>query len=371
MKLFKRIRIIIISLLICVQPGIVFGAELNDTSITQDSSNPPSSEPQQNSADEKTTTNKEKQPVYKTGVYLVDGVYRYYKNGVFTKATGAVKRASDGKTVYVENGIYKKVKGIVKRLSDGKWIYVNKGVFSKCTGAARRLTDKKILYVKKGVFKKATGLVKSISGQQWYYVKKGVFKKYTGLVKKVSNGRWYFSRKGKLETNLNKIVFTAKDKKAGRKDPFVQVYARALCSKITNKKMTKKQKLLACFKYASDPSNYEYRFTRIPNYYGNDWPAVYAYDMIHQGASVCFGYTALFGYLAGACGYDVYFCNEKGHGWVEINGKVYDPTYAGATDPVWIFGETYSDAIKMNPDAEYEGLLLRKESWARIKLSKY
>lgn len=265
---------------------------------------------------------KEAGTAYKTGVYLVNGTYTYFENGSPSDKTGIARRVSDNKKVYVE----------------------------------------------KGVFKKATGLAHAVNSDRSYYVEKGVFKKYTGLARTVSGGKWVFVKKGKPETDPKKMVLTAKDKKAGRKETFLQVYAKALCVKITKPKMTKKQKLRACFDYVSNRSRYKYKLKRIPHYYGKDWPVVYGYDMIHDGSGVCFGYTALFGYLAGACGYKVYCCNGGGHGWVEINGKIYDPTFADAKKPILIFGRSYKKAKKLNPGAKYGSLSKQDKKWRKIKL---
>ena len=116
--------------------------------------------------------------------------------------------------------------------------------------------------------------------------------------------------------------------------------------------MTKLQKLTACFDYVAA---YPYGLTRIPYYTAGDWGIVYTVDWIRYGASNCFGYSALFGYLARLCGYEnVYWCTQSYHGWVEIDGLVYDPVflYSGAY-MTRVFAETYASARSMNLGTDY------------------
>ncbi len=150
-----------------------------------------------------------------TGLYKVDGVWRYVKNGELDNSfTGLCKYS--GKWYYVEGGVKdSSFTGLCKR---GKvWYYVKKGVVDfSYTGLAKRsgkwyyVNDGKVdftytglckyngkwYYVEDGVVDKSyTGLCKYNS--KWYYVKKGVVDfTYTGLCKR--NGKWYYVDDGKV-----------------------------------------------------------------------------------------------------------------------------------------------------------------------------
>lgn len=100
--------------------------------------------------------------------------------------------------------------------------------------------------------------------------------------------------------------------------------AQVILGKITNASMSKEDKLWAAFRYVMN--TYTGKRPRTPHYTGPDWPVIYANDMFLDGKGNCCSYAAAFGYLAKACGYDTVYCiNSGGHGWVEINGLIYDP----------------------------------------------
>ena len=293
----------------------------------------------------------ENKPVRETGVYYENGIWRNYENGSFKKVTGIVK------------------------CKDGKWRYLKNGEFVKATGVAKRLSDGKLLYVRNGLInKKATGLAQKLTNKKWVYVKNGVFNsKKTGLVKQVKGKQWAFVKKGKQVTNPKKIYLTKADKKAKRSNILAQVYARAIYAKVTNEKMTKKQKLKATFMYVASAKNYKEKTKRIPYYHGKDWPVVYANDMISDNASNCFGFSALYGYLAKLCGCKkVYWCAQSYHGWVEADGLVYDPIFLEVSwQKKLVFGATYKRAIAMNLGTNYDNSDYETFPWMRVKVPNF
>lgn len=312
MKKIGSVLIVTLALMMTLLPAAAFA----DTS----------SEAGEPSVTEEMPSEKKQEPVYKnkTGVFYVNGKWRYYKKGVFTKSTGVAKN------------------------SKGKWVYVQKGVFKKATGLAQILSNKKWVYVKNGVFNtKKTGLVRRIRGKQWGFVKKG-----------------------KLVTNPRKIYLTKADEKAGLSKFLPQAYARAIYDKVTNEKMTKKQKLKATFLYVASAKNYKEILARIPYYHGKDWPIVYANDMIRDNGSNCFGFSALFGYLAKLCGCKkVYWCAQSYHGWVEADGLVYDPIFLEVSyQKRLVFGATYKQAIGMNLGTNYDNRDYETFPWMRIQV---
>ena len=132
-----------------------------------------------------------------TGLYLVDGTWQYYENGVFTEATGLVQRPDNKKWFYVKDGIYTKATGLTQRVDNGKWYYVQNGAYTKVTGVVRRIDNGKWFYVKDGVYTKATGLAQRPDNKQWYYVRNGAYyNKITGLVQRIDNSKWFYVENG-------------------------------------------------------------------------------------------------------------------------------------------------------------------------------
>ena len=57
----------------------------------------------------------------------------------------------------------------------------------------------------------------------------------------------------------------------------------------------------------------------------------------------CFGFGCAFAYLADAVGYTSYAVSSGGHGWAEVNGRVYDANWAKATGRIdWYCGMDYN-----------------------------
>ena len=104
--------------------------------------------------------------------------------------------------------------------------------------------------------------------------------------------------------------------------------------------MTKSEKLYAAFRYVQN--TFSEHSPRVPHYTGEDWPIIYANDMFVDDGGNCCSYAAAFGYMAAAIGYDtVYCCNSGGHGWTEIDGKIY-----GAFTP-------YTEEDEIEGDVEF------------------
>ncbi len=171
--------------------------------------------------------------------------------------------------------------------------------------------------------KKVTGW-KTIKKKKYYFEKSGknAGQMVTGW-KIFGKTCYFFNKKGVL--NSAKTVNTNRGgDKTGSAKTKTERRAQAIVAQITTDKMTKAQKLRVCFDYVM--KTYTGRRPRTPHYCGNDWPVVYANDMFLDGSGNCFSYAAAFAFLAKACGYEnVYACNSTGHGWAEIDGKIYDP----------------------------------------------
>ena len=132
-----------------------------------------------------------------------------------------------------------------------------------------------------------------------------------------------------------------------------KVYAAAkeAVAKCTNEGMTKEQKLRAAFDYLKN--NYMEGIRRS-DYREMDWPVVYGTDMLINGKGDCFSYGASFAYMAKAIGCsDCYACNSGGHGWAEVEGKIYDPEWSKHSTNYSYFGMSYDEPC----DVPYKGAL--------------
>lgn len=137
--------------------------------------------------------------------------------------------------------------------------------------------------------------------------------------------------------------------------------ARKAVRKCTHKGMKMEEKLRVAFDYLKD--NY-LEGVRRDTYTGPDWPVVYAKDLLIDGKGDCFSFGASFAYMAKAIGYEeVYACNSGGHGWAEIDGKIYDPEWATHSDKYSYYGMSYDEPC----DVAYADSL-GDEDWMHVKI---
>lgn len=146
---------------------------------------------------------------------------------------------------------------------------------------------------------------------------------------------YYLSQNGKMEAYVKKGVFykpTGKKMSSDeKKDYQAQLKARSLVDRLTTSRMSKSQKLRACYDWiAKAPYHIYHRFKNVKG-----WSSDFANDHFirrFQGrrCSDCNADAAALGYFALAIGYkDVrVHINKKSHGFTQIEGKFYDPYYA-------------------------------------------
>ena len=136
-------------------------------------------------------------------------------------------------------------------------------------------------------------------------------------------------------------------------------------AKATTPDMTPMEKLKACFVYCKQ--NYGESRARTPHYNGMDWPVIYANDMFVDGKGNCFSYAAAFAYMAKAVGYeDVYCCNSGGHGWAEVDGRVFDAEWSkrDGLDALTYFNLSYDTRT----DVRYKWGIRDMLPWMHVKL---
>lgn len=114
-------------------------------------------------------------------------------------------------------------------------------------------------------------------------------------------------------------------------------YLDTIISKNTNDSMTQEQKLRALYDYVKNDINYYTLTNDCPSNFL--WHEYYAYQTVTTDRGNCYGYNYLFGHLALRLGYtDVKFFKGSvqeqryPHGWVTINGMIYDPELAWRCD---------------------------------------
>ena len=111
------------------------------------------------------------------------------------------------------------------------------------------------------------------------------------------------------------------------------VLASSEVDRCTSNKMTKEQKLKAAFRRAVS-----YGYGADTNFYsGSDWDIHYGEIMLYRKRADCFGFGCAFAYLANAVGYRAYAVSSGGHGWAEVDGRVYDPDWAKVTGKINLY----------------------------------
>ena len=231
------------------------------------------------------------------------------------------------------------------------------GIFSMCSVQAAAKTNSFVTnskgdvsyYNKNG--KKVKGLV-TVNGRKYYFTSKGIQR--TGW--RCVNKKYYFFRQGKgagaymlTSTKVNGITLKKDGSASYNKQKLrklkVMVHASKVVDGITNNKMTKSQKLRACYNKAL---SFRYGDTGT-FYYSRTWDVDYAERMFFRGRGNCYAFGAAFAYMANAVGYKAYAISSGGHGWAEINGKVYDPNWGKSTGKAnWYYAMDYKLSGKQN-----------------------
>lgn len=114
----------------------------------------------------------------------------------------------------------------------------------------------------------------------------------------------------------------AKITKDSKAKLYVLIKANTIAEKATLPAMKKSEKLKKLFDYSI--KKFQYRGS--PTFHNwKHWDRNYALDMFDEGHGSCYSYAAALGYLANAIGCEkVYAVSSGGHGWTEIDGKIYD-----------------------------------------------
>lgn len=155
---------------------------------------------------------------------------------------------------------------------------------------------------------------------------------------------YYASKSGKVKTNTTYqgITFGSKGAAKDNQNARLKIKVMQTFASITNDRMSKSEKLRACWSYVVGG---EFRYAvKYPNLNTSGWQRKTAYDMLSTHSGNCYSFACVFAALAEEAGYKPYVvCGRvRGtrdhssdgytrHAWVRINGRNYDPEaqYAG------------------------------------------
>ena len=143
--------------------------------------------------------------------------------------------------------------------------------------------------------------------------------------------------------------------------------AMELVAKVTNDSMSMEQKLRACYIHIRD--GYPEYNPRIPHFAGQGWHLTYANDIFvgkdgRKGGN-CISVGAALAYMAKAIGFEnVYAVNGTGHGWAEVNNKVYDAEWERHNKGSF-YAVSYDDSVGK---PKYKWIFASSNPYARIRL---
>ena len=233
----------------------------------------------------------------------------------------------------------------------------------------------------------------TLSGKMYYFDKNGVMQK-NGVVGSETEGYRYADRDGVISTTFTGIagsgknawyvvngkvdtsarfaytyggsqwnVLSGKARQVVTEEDKVLYRALQLVAKVTTASMTKEQKLRAMWSYCRNA--YTEKNPRIPHYHGDDWPIIYANDMLINGVGNCLSYGAEFAYLAKAIGCkDCYACHSGGHGWAEIDGLIYDVEWSRHVFTYNYYALSYDTKT----DQDYRGAISPGLPWMHVRI---
>ena len=203
--------------------------------------------------------------------------------------------------------------------------------------------NQRFFYYENG--KKVTGL-KEIQNKYYYFAANGIQR--TGW--QYVNGDYYFFKTGnggkgwmqKAKT-VNGIRLTENGKaeltETSTEKLNVLVRANQVLEKATRPEMGKAEKLQKCFEYLLQ--HFQYRGSPVFEK-TKQWEADYALNLFEEGHGNCYAFGAAFAFLANAAGYkNCYAVSSGGHGWAEIAGKIYDPTWSLIDDENSYYGVSF------------------------------
>lgn len=258
-------------------------------------------------------------------------------------------KASNGRLCFYENG--KKVTNTWKEINGQKYYFLANGW---ATGHSVYLNGK--VYVFK------------LNGQLCQPAKKRIFKSdgYTYYINPdgtantgwlIINNKLYlaYSKSGRFAVNVTKngIKFGKNGAAVSNTASKLKIRTMQIVSQITNSKMSKSQKLKACWNYMVGGGRFRY-YSIYPNIYTKGWQQSTALNMLTSYRGNCYSFACGFAALAAEVGYTPYVIAGRvpgsrdgaadgltRHCWVQISGLSYDPEGTWAGWAGYIYGSGY------------------------------
>ena len=228
---------------------------------------------------------------------------------------------------------------VVKGTVDGTkaWWYINKGKVDKSYNGLGSNSNGTWL-IEDGKVNFSFSGKKTISGVQYTFVEGRCTSLYRGW-KKLGGKYYYFDRETgvqmknctvdgiKLQSDGSAVSSTYNNEKIR-----TMIKARSIMESITKTSDSKETKLRKCFNWVMKHPYKRYR-TLVVARRTAGWEMLFANDHFERGSGCCVSDACAFAFLAHECGYKtVYICDGGSHGWVEINGYLYDPMMAEEAD---------------------------------------
>lgn len=204
---------------------------------------------------------------------------------------------------------------------------------------SRKISGRYYVFDKKGrlVQPKKKALCK-VDGATYYVGKSGLAISGWHVVK---NKLYYADKKGRIQKKRTiQGIRLRKDGSAapGKRTNWQKTVSRTV-DKLTTVRMTREQKLRACWKYLSNRHYFHFRYQREPNMRSKTWIRKRAAEFLKYRSGDCTSFAAGFCAMAHTIGYQdvklVYALVDrprrsglKGyrqHSWVQIRGRHFDP----------------------------------------------
>ena len=224
---------------------------------------------------------------------------------------------------------------------DGKWYYFDRDDGGLTTGS-KKIGGEYYLFNEKGQLAKSKKTSLVHAGNQIYCADKSG--KAASGWQMIGKKLYFASKTGKVKKNTvyRGITFGSSGAAKNNLNTRLKISAMKTFASITQKNMTKGQKLAACWSYVAE-GGFRYA-AKYPDLNTDGWQRKTAYDMLSTRSGNCYSFACAFAALAEEAGYQPYIiCGRvRGsrdrmpdgytrHAWVRINGKYYDPEaqYAG------------------------------------------
>lgn len=263
-------------------------------------------------------------------------------------------------------------KGLKKE--NGKYYYYVNG--KKVTNSWRKINKKQYYFTAKGyaatysakidgklyVFNTAGQLMQPAKssivkvGKYSYYVNKNGQAATGWMV--LSNKLYFADSKGRFykSKTYKGVTFSASGAATSNTASKLKIKSMRVVNSITNKSMSKAQKLQACWNYMTSRSRFRYSSIYYPNLSKKGWQKETALKILNENRGNCYGFACGFAALAYEVGYTPYVvCGRVSgsrddapdgltrHCWVKINGLYYDPEAQYKGWMTGVYGDSYYD----------------------------